>query len=149
VSQDHVEDVSAVAPSILVDTNIVIYLLAGGPKAEACAPHLDGHVLAISFQSVGELWYGAIRRRWGDRKRRRLEDAVQRLAVLTVDEAMVRIWAELRASSQASGFTKQVADLWIAATAKRHGLPLITNDRDFLTALDVEVIRPEMPEESK
>jgi hypothetical protein len=32
------------------------------------------------------------------------------MTVLSVDEATVRIWAELRASSEASGFTKQVAD---------------------------------------
>lgn len=133
------------APSILVDTNIVVYLIAGGPKAEACAPHLDGHVLAISFQSVGELWYGAIRRGLGDRKRRHLDEIIQRMTVLSVDEAMVRIWAEMRASSESSGFTKQVADLWIAATAKRHELPLITNDRGFLSALDIEVIGPEIP----
>jgi predicted nucleic acid-binding protein len=68
------------------------------------------------------------------------------MTVLSVDEATVRIWAELRASSEASGFTKQVADLWIAATAKRHGLPLLTNDRGFLTALEIEVIRPTLPE---
>lgn len=133
------------APSILVDTNIVIYLLAGGPKAVACAPHLDGQVPAISFQSVGELWYGAIRRDLGDKKRRLLDGAIQRMTVLSVDEAMVRIWAELRASSEASGFTKQVADLWIAATAKRHDLPLLTNDRGFLSALDIEVIGPGIP----
>lgn len=138
-------ETDAQAPSILVDTNIVVYLIAGGLKAEACAPYLDGHVLAISFQSVGELWYGAIRRELGDRKRRYLDEIVQRMTVLSVDEAMVRIWAELRASSEGSGFTKQVADLWIAATAKRHDLPLLTNDRDFLTALDIDVIKPEIP----
>lgn len=64
------------------------------------------------------------------------------MTVLSVDQAMVRIWAELRAASEASGFTKQVADLWIAATAKRHDLSLLTNDRGFLTALEVRVIQP-------
>ena len=119
--------------------------MGGGPPAEACAPHLEGRVVAISFQSVGELWYGTLRREWGERKRRRLDETIQRMTVLSADEATVRIWAELRARSEASGFTKQVADLWIAATAKRHDLPVLTNDRGFLTALDIEVIRPEIP----
>lgn len=145
MSQGEADSGSVASPLILIDTNIVIYLLAGGPKAEACAPHLDGHVLAISFQSVGELWYGAIRLGMVERKRRRLDDVIQRMTVLTVDEAMVRIWAELRASSESSGFTKQVADLWIAATAKRHELPLLTNDRGFMTALGIDVIRPDIP----
>ena len=66
------------------------------------------------------------------------------MTVLSADEATVRIWAELRARAEASGFTKQVADR-IAATAKRHDLPVLTNDRGFLTALDIEVIRPAIP----
>ncbi|MGH2752364.1 MAG: PIN domain-containing protein [Actinomycetota bacterium] len=131
-------------PAVLIDTNIVIYLLHGDSRAQACAPYLEGKIVAISFQSVGELWYGAIRNEWGDRKLRRIDDRVQKMTVLTVDEATVRIWADLRAASESRGLTKSIADLWIAATAKRHDLPLVTNDRGFLTALDIEVLSPDL-----
>lgn len=35
--------------------------MTGMELAGLCARHLEGRVAAISFQSVGELWYGAIK----------------------------------------------------------------------------------------
>lgn len=60
--------------------------------------------------------------------------------ILTPDEQTVDLWAELKVASQSVGLSKQTADLWIAATAKRHSLPLLTGDRGFLSALDIDVI---------
>lgn len=89
---------------------------------------------------MGELWYGAIKAGWGEAKRRQLDERIRRYVVLACDEATVRAWAELRAEAEKQGRTKQTTDLWIAATAKRHDLPLLTEDSDFFTALDIEVI---------
>ena len=116
------------------------YILGGRPEAQSCAPHLDGRIAALSFQSLGELWHGAIKDGWGDTKRRRLDDLIRRFVILSPDEETVRSWAELRAKSESAGLTKATADLWIAATAKRHSLPLLTGDRGFLSGLDIEVI---------
>lgn len=44
--------------------------MTGMELAGLCARHLEGRVAAISFQSVGELWYGAIKAGWGERKTR-------------------------------------------------------------------------------
>lgn len=121
------------------------YLMSGKDPASLCARHLEGRVAAISFQSVGELWYGAIKDGWGERKRRVLDDRIGRFVVLAYDEATVRAWAELKVQAEALGSAKNSQDLWVAATARRHRLPLLTNDRDFLSALDITVIRPEDP----
>lgn len=120
-------------------------MLRNSDTGRRCAAHLVNRVAAISFQSVGELWHGAIMRGFADDKRSALERAIRRLAVLSPDEAMTRMWAELKASAQKAGLSKDTADLWIAATARRHDLPLLTADKDFLTTLDVRVIRPEDP----
>jgi len=117
--------------------------MSGGELAQLCARHLEGRIAAISFQSVGELWHGAIKNGWGDRKTQALDVAIRKLVVLSFDEATVRSWAELKASAEAKGEPKSTADLWVAATARRHGLPLLTNDRGFLTGLDITVVRPE------
>lgn len=119
--------------------------MSGRDLARLCARHLEGRVAAISFQSVGELWYGAIKDRWGDRKTRVLTDRIGRFVVLAYDEATVRAWAELKAEAEEAGLPKNAADLWIAATAKRHELPLLTNDRGFLEALDIRVVKPDDP----
>lgn len=89
---------------------------------------------------MGELWYGAIKARWGEAKRGQLDERIRRYVVLACDEATVRAWAELRARVEEHGLSKQTTDLWIAATAERHGLPLLTRDSGFFTALEIEVI---------
>ncbi len=65
--------------------------------------------------------------------------------VLAYDEATVRQWAELKAHAETAGLSKNTADLWVAATAKRHQLPLLTNDRGLLNALDITVLKPQDP----
>lgn len=44
---------------ILLDTNVVSYLLKGDTRAAAYAPLLQGHRLAISFVTVAE-WTGSV-----------------------------------------------------------------------------------------
>ncbi len=80
---------------------------------------------------------------WGEQKREELERRIRRFAVLVVDDLTVTAWAELRAVAEAKGLPKQIADLWIAATAKRHDLPLLTRDTGFYEGLDIEIIRPD------
>lgn len=129
----------------MVDTNIVIYLLRRSPMAQACVPHLENRIAALSFQSVGELWHGAFKQGYAEDKSRVLDSLIHRFVVLTVDEATVKSWAELKAQAERAGLSKDAADLWIAATAKRHALPLLTNDRAFLSALDITVVKPGDP----
>ncbi|MFN2610786.1 MAG: PIN domain-containing protein [Actinomycetota bacterium] len=131
----------------MVDTQIVSYIFGERPEAESYAPHLEGQTAALSFQSLAELWFWPIKRKWGDVKKRRLDELFERFVILNPDEQMVRTWAELRAQAEAVGMSKQIADLWIAATAKRHSLPLLTNDRGFLTALDIDVVDVGTPKE--
>ena len=63
--------------------------------------------------------------------------------MLAVDDLTVRAWAELRAMAAAKGLPKQIGDLWIAATAKRHDIPLLTRDAGFFQGIDITIIRPE------
>lgn len=120
-------------------------LFRGAARAAPYAPHLDNKAVALSFQSVGELWYGAIKGGWSEAKRQELEERIRRFVVLACDEATVRAWAELRAKAESKGLAKETADLWIAASAKRHDLPLLTRDKGFFTGLDIDVVVPEDP----
>ena len=44
------------APKVLIDTNIVSYMMRGQTEAQAFAKGLQGNLLAISFVMVGELF---------------------------------------------------------------------------------------------
>jgi tRNA(fMet)-specific endonuclease VapC len=109
---------------------------------------VDGRVSALSFQTVAELRYGAIKAEWGERRSDELERRIRRFVVLSPDDETVSVWATLRASAEQRGLQKQIGDLWIAATAKRHGIPLLTRDAGFYEGLDIPVIKPEDPPKS-
>lgn len=44
---------------VLLDTNIVSYLMRGGELAQRYLPHLENKLAALSFITVGELYFGA------------------------------------------------------------------------------------------
>jgi tRNA(fMet)-specific endonuclease VapC len=65
----------------------------------------------------------------------RLEAKVQRVEVIHSGPDLVAVYARLRAECEAAGHAlaqkTHTADRWIAATAIRLGLPLVSNDGIF------------------
>jgi tRNA(fMet)-specific endonuclease VapC len=58
---------------------------------------------------------------------------------------MCRIWGALRAEQQATGHSIAPQDAWIAATALRHHLALITHNVDdyrSIATLELRTARP-------
>ena len=125
---------------IILDTNIVSYLMKGGPLAEVYEPHVQGRLLAITFITVGELYFGAEKRNWGERKRKELETTLRNFVVIPYDHEISRCYGRLVAERQRKGSPIAPNDAWIAACTVRHGVPLVThNTKDFegITALRI------------
>ncbi len=125
---------------IILDTNIVSYLMKGGPLAKAYVPHVQGKLLAISFITVGEMYFGAENRNWGKKKRSELETTLRNFIVIPYDHEIARCYGRLVAERKRKGKPIALNDAWIAACAARHAVPLLThNAKDFvgITALDV------------
>ena len=117
---------------VILDTNVVSYLMRGGPLAEAYAPHVQNRLLAITFVTIGELYFGAEKGKWGERKRRKLEAVLHNFVVIPYDHEIARCYGRLVAERQQSGKPIASNDAWIAACAVRHGVSLIThNAMDF------------------
>jgi tRNA(fMet)-specific endonuclease VapC len=127
---------------ILLDTNIVSYLMKGGPLAEAYLPHVQGRLLAISFITVGEMYYGAEHDNWGEKKRRKsLETTLRNFLVIPYDHEIARCHGRLVAERRRRGKPIDPNDAWIAACAARHAVPLVThNANDFEGIMALEVI---------
>jgi len=96
---------------------------------------------------VAELRYDALLRGWGTARMRRLDAAVARAEVVHSGPDLVRTYAELRVACERIGHAlcqrNHDADRWIAATALRLAIPLVSNDRIFENApgLELQAIR--------
>lgn len=113
----------------LLDTSVFIALEIGRPIQGELLPEES----AISSITVGELQAGVLAASDTAVRARRLAtlEAVSDIEVLTVDETVAASWALLRVHLAESGRRLNVNDLWIAATALAHQIPVITQDDDF------------------
>jgi predicted nucleic acid-binding protein len=114
--------------AVVVDTDVVSYLFRNAPQASAYRRHMRGQRWVVSFMTVGELEYGALHRSWGGKQRTRLEKHLQRFAICYPDDSMCRLWAWVRESRHRQGRPIGHEDAWIAATALRLRVPLVTNN---------------------
>ena len=128
---------------VLIDTDIASFIFKGSNYADPYLPLLSGQELALSFMTVAELFQWAILRQWGDRRLLQLEQYLSNYLVIPVDQALCRRWAQIRSDRQSVGRPISSQDAWIAATALRHDLPLVThNSKDFLDIAHLRLIAP-------
>lgn len=121
----------------LIDTSVLIASERGG----ALRDHPD-HA-AISVMSLAELHAGVLAARDASTRARRLQTLASvenSFDPLPVDPNVARRFAELAVAAREDGRRAPVVDLLIAATASVHGLPLYTQDGDFLGLPGVDVV---------
>lgn len=129
---------------ILIDTDVFSAdLVPGSALAERYAPIITGRPAFISFQTATELRYGALRRGWGQPRLLKLEALIARVEVVHTGPDLVMVCAQLRATCHAQGHAlaqrEHTADRWIAATAMRLGVPLVSNDRIYRNVPGLEL----------
>ena len=120
---------------VLLDTSVASLLLPHRrprPERSLYEPHLRGQTLALSFQSVAELWKWAEKNNWSNKRREALEAFIQRFLVVPYDYELARVWARVSAHEESVGRPMDAADAWIAATAVHRSLTLYAHDRDFM-----------------
>ena len=123
----------------LADTSIVIARESGRPLDSDALP---GRV-AVSVITIGELRAGvlaAIDVETRDRRLGALTDALS-LQPLPVDDRVSEAWAKLRLLLRDSDQRMPVNDSWIAATAMSIGVPVVTQDEDYVDIAGLDVIR--------
>jgi predicted nucleic acid-binding protein len=121
--------VSAQPAAGLLDTSVFIARESGRPLAEQLLPD----ELAVSVVTVAELHVGVLAASNVDTRARRLTtlESIADVEVLVVDEAVAASWALLRVHLATAERRLNVNDLWVAATALAHRIPVVTQDDDF------------------
>lgn len=125
----------------LLDTSIFIALETGRPLNSEMLPDQS----AICPVTLAELQAGVLAATDVNVRAQRLAtlDATGDIELVPIDAEVAAEWARLRVHLAESGRRVNVNDLWIAATAAAHAIPVVTQDADFgplVGATGLEVI---------
>jgi predicted nucleic acid-binding protein len=91
--------------------------------------------------TVAELDRWVLEAHWGEPRKARLRQYLERFVVLPYNRDLCARWAEVTVAAQASGRRVDCADAWIAATALFAGVPLFTHNRsDYLSVPGLTLI---------
>jgi tRNA(fMet)-specific endonuclease VapC len=121
--------------TVLLDTSVASL---PHPKKKGSAlraqyePHMTGQILALSFQSVAELWAWAEDNNWGEKQRNGLDAFLRRFLVIPYDFALARVWARISAYCKKRGRRLEAGDAWIVATAVHREIPSLAHDGDLV-----------------
>jgi len=114
---------------MILDTNAVSALFAGESSlAEVLAPIDRPHLPVVV---IGEYLYGLRRSKHRLELQALLERLVEDSTVLQVDERTASIYAEVRHELREKGRPIPENDVWIAALARQHDVPVVSRDRHF------------------
>jgi predicted nucleic acid-binding protein len=113
----------------VLDTSVFIAIEQERPLRHEAIPESG----AISVVTKAELRAGILAATDIASRDRRLGtlDAVANIVVLPVDERVARAWAQMRAYLVAAERRVNINNMWIAATAAAHEIPVLTQDGDF------------------
>ena len=116
-------------PRGLLDTSVFIAAENGRSLQEEALPAES----AISVVTLAELHAGVLAARDTETRAVRMTtlDALADIQLIPVDAAAAVTWARMRVHLAEAGRRVGVNDLWIAASAAAHNLPVITQDNDF------------------
>jgi tRNA(fMet)-specific endonuclease VapC len=130
-----------VPDSVLLDTNVAIYLATEHSLAARYRALIEGRKQVLSFATAAELMYTGFRAREPKRVAQFWRAWFPSNLVLFPDLQMCDIWAQISAHCHRRGRPREHNDLWIAATALRYELPVIThNVRDFSDIPNLSVV---------
>ncbi len=116
-----------VPPIGLLDTTVLIASETGRAIGELPEETVTSVVV------LAELEVAVLAASGSEARARRLDTlrSVSDLTVLPIDERVASVWTRMRIHLAETGRRVNVNDLWIAATAAAHRLPVVSQDDDF------------------
>lgn len=127
-----------IAGKYLLDANIVIAYLADDPVVKAALRGVEEAFLPCVV--LGELHFGAHKSARAEQNLKRVEEFAAGLPILDCDAETARVFGELKNELRLRGRPIPDNDLWIAATARQHGLILVSRDAHFAHIVGFDVV---------
>jgi predicted nucleic acid-binding protein len=136
----------------VIDTMIASAVLVGGRRPREadllrrCDPYIVGRSLVLSFASVAELRYGALKAGWHSARLGKMEAWLRSISVVMPDDDLVSTCARLRHDcclrGHGLGDKEHDSDRWIASTALRYDVPLVSTDNIFTGIPGLQLYQP-------
>lgn len=123
----------------LADTSVFVALESGRAIAVERLPD----EVSVSIVTIGELRAGVLAATDPSTRERRLATLTSAMAFdpVPIDDPVAEAWAGLRVRLRDRGMRMPLNDSWIAATAIALGVPVVTQDADYVELDGLEVIR--------
>lgn len=114
---------------MIVDTNALSAYADGVPQAVLAIDSANS--IEVPVVALGEYIFGIEGSRQAQRYAKWLSQFLHLTRVLPVTEETARHYALARVELKRSGTPIPANDLWIAALARQHKLPILSRDRHF------------------
>ena len=114
---------------MILDTNAVSAWAEGNAAVEA--PLRTADRLVVPSIVLGEYYFGIRQSRHRSRYQAWLAWYLPLTEIATVTSATADAYADIRLELKRMGAPIPANDVWVAALARQHGLPVLSNDRHF------------------
>ena len=114
---------------MILDTNAVSAWAEGNAAVEA--PLRTADRLVVPSIVLGEYYFGIRQSRHRSRYQAWLAWYLPLTEIATVTSATADAYADIRLELKRMGAPIPSNDVWVAALARQHGLPVLSNDRHF------------------
>lgn len=122
--------------SLCLDTSAVVELLRG--HQEAARYWVEAEALYLPCVALGELRFGAEHAAHPRKKHEAVDALSAQVVLLDVTAETALLYGRLKAALSQKGLRIPDNDLWVAAVALHHELPLLSKDRHFERIDDLE-----------
>jgi tRNA(fMet)-specific endonuclease VapC len=125
----------------VLDSNVIVAAFEEEPQVLQQLRRTPTEQIFVPAVALGELYFGALKSRRAEANLQRLGEFAAASNVLSVDAAVARLYGEVREGLRRIGRPIPENDIWIAATALRHDLSLVTRDSHFEHVANLRVER--------
>ena len=115
--------------SALLDTTVVVGYFRQDPDLHRKVDQLSDVYMPLAV--LGELFYGAYKSIHKPRMLAQVKSFSSGCIVIQPNEITAEFYGQIKAELSLAGHPIPQNDIWIAAVAKQHDLPLATRDQHF------------------